>query len=97
VLCPGPVRSNLGKSHRNRPADLREGALKSVNLEEVFSGQSIPYIAAEAAGDLVLDAIRNGTLYVFTHPQAEWVAGIRERLAAIGHAIDAQRFAMHGE
>jgi NAD(P)-dependent dehydrogenase (short-subunit alcohol dehydrogenase family) len=83
VLCPGPVRSDLGRSSRNRPADLLQGSLKDVTLEEAehFQGAPIPYVEPEDAGGLVVDAIRTGEFYILTHP--ELMEFVEERHRAI--------------
>ncbi|NMZ42676.1 SDR family NAD(P)-dependent oxidoreductase [Pseudomonas proteolytica] len=71
VLCPGPVRTNIGNSSRNRPKDLGEGHLADVDLEstEHFRDVHIPWVSPAYTGDLVIDAIKRGDLYVLTHPE----------------------------
>lgn len=87
ILCPGPVRSNIGKSERNRPGDLEPGKLQDVDLENApgFEEMIIPWINASEAGAIVLDAIKSGDLYVFTHPQM--AERITSRHAAIADAL----------
>ena len=69
VLCPGPVRSNLGRSTRNRPAELADG-LVDVDLENSvqFEGQAIDWLSAEDTAALVVRAIKADEFYVITHP-----------------------------
>lgn len=69
ILCPGPVRSDLGRSTRNRPAALA-GALTDVMLEDSvqFQDQAIDWLSAEDSAALVIQAIRRNELYVITHP-----------------------------
>ncbi len=69
ILCPGPVRTDLGSSTRNRPPALA-GGLADVKLEDStqFEDQPIDWLSAEATADLVIDAIRENRRYVITHP-----------------------------
>lgn len=69
ILCPGPVRTDLGNSTRNRPAGYA-GALDDVKLEESaqFESQPIDWLSAEDTADLVIRAIRENVRYVITHP-----------------------------
>ena len=69
ILCPGPVRTDLGTSTRNRPAALA-GALKDVSLEDSvqFQDQPINWLSAEATAAQVIRAIRQNQRYVLTHP-----------------------------
>ena len=71
VLCPGPVRSDLGRSSRNRPVEVAEGHLKDVLLEDAahFQNTVIPYVEPDDAGELVIQGIRRGDLYILTHPE----------------------------
>ncbi len=74
LLCPGPVRTNIGSSARNRGveyaspaagdagADIHERAFRdSINEADWRSADQI----AEAA----LDGVRRGDLWIITHPQ----------------------------
>lgn len=69
VLCPGPVRSDLGSSTRNRPAEL-SGALTDVKLEDSvqFQEQEVDWLSAEDTATLVIRAIRENERYIITHP-----------------------------
>ncbi len=69
VLCPGPVRSNLGRSTRNRPATL-VGGLMDVDLENSvqFEDQPIDWLSAEDTAALVIRAIKADEFYIITHP-----------------------------
>jgi NAD(P)-dependent dehydrogenase (short-subunit alcohol dehydrogenase family) len=71
VLCPGPVRTRIGRSSRNRPEDTSQQGLRDMELEEVahFQGQTIPYVEPDAVGELVLSAVRSGDFYIQTHPE----------------------------
>ncbi len=69
VLCPGPVRSNLGASQRNRPPAMDGGALVDSDLEASEEGGKLRWIDAERVAEILLDAIDNREFYVFTHPE----------------------------
>jgi NAD(P)-dependent dehydrogenase (short-subunit alcohol dehydrogenase family) len=69
VLCPGPVRSNLGVSQRNRPAGLEGGTLVDSDLEASEEGGKLRWIGAERVAEILLDAIDQGEFYAFTHPE----------------------------
>jgi NAD(P)-dependent dehydrogenase (short-subunit alcohol dehydrogenase family) len=69
VLCPEWVRTNIGDADRNRPPEVAEvqpppGApeIRPI-LEALVAGGLDP---AEVAGRVV-DAIRDGTFWIFTH------------------------------
>lgn len=70
ILCPGPVKTSISTSSRNRPADAGVGRLYDVRSEDlgVFDGD-VPYISPEETGGLVIDSIKRGDLYIFTHPE----------------------------
>jgi short-subunit dehydrogenase len=69
VLCPGWVATNITDSRRNWPKDLGEapprieGAVAAQIAELVKNGMKPADVAA-----LVLNAVQNNELYVFTHP-----------------------------
>jgi len=89
VLCPGPVRSDLGRSSRNRPAEVGVGHLKDVQLEDAehFRNTVIPYVEPDEAGEMVIRGIRRGDLYILTHP--EMMGFVNERHERIAAATDA--------
>ena len=89
VLCPGPVRSNLGRSTRNRPAELA-GGLADVDLENTvqFEGQAIDWLSAEDTAALVIRAIKTDEFYVITHPAM--FDQVEERHRAIEQAFRAE-------
>jgi len=84
VLCPGTVRTNIGRSQRNRPASL-SGALVDVDLQQSEMGADMRWIEPEEVGAVVVRAIRNGDLYAFTHPDQK--APILERHQRIADAL----------
>jgi len=90
LLCPGPVRSDLGKSTRNRPADLRGGGLADFDLEDLPQYRdTLPWKEPAEVAEVVVEAIRSGQLYAITHPmQADRVETRAARLlAAFGKRI----------
>lgn len=75
ILIPGPVRTNIMNSTRNRP----EGARGSLFDHDIAT--TIPtewrWITPTDAGGVVVDAIRRGELYAVTHP--EFGPGVHDR------------------
>jgi len=82
VLCPGPVRTNIGELAKNRPTKFGVGdAFRDM---EQAGGTKVPFpsmMEPVEVGALVLNAIRNDELYVITH--GEWRPGAEARHAAI--------------
>lgn len=77
VLCPGWVRTRIGESSRNRPADL-EPAPELEPESAAFLRQLIETGMDPArVADHVVDAVRSGRFYVLTHP--DMTDGIRRR------------------
>ncbi len=95
VLCPGPVRTNIKASSRNRPAALAGGGLTDVDLETSDFGARSRWIDPEDAGEIVALAIQRGDLYAFTHP--EMGPRVEERHQAIAKAFQAAAAAPAGE
>ena len=79
ILAPGPVRSNIQNSRRNRPASLESGGLFDVELDDIglFAG-GVPWKEPRYAGKILADAIEQERLYVTTHP--DMVPRIFERM-----------------
>lgn len=81
VLCPGLVRTNIGDSERNRPAELRNEPLPMT--PERQAGLAAFKAALEASmppaqvADLVFDAIMNEQFYILTDP--DWTEVIQLR------------------
>jgi NAD(P)-dependent dehydrogenase (short-subunit alcohol dehydrogenase family) len=69
VLCPGPVRTNIKHSSRNRPEGLAEGGLQDVDIEQMEMFREARFIEPADVGALVVDAIKQGDLYVLPHPE----------------------------
>ena len=85
VLCPGTVRTNIGASKRNRPTQLSEGGLVDVDIQQTEFGARMRWLEPEAVGAIVVNAIRRGDLYAFTHPDMK--AGVLERHQRIAAAL----------
>ncbi|HWL01368.1 MAG TPA: SDR family NAD(P)-dependent oxidoreductase [Microbacteriaceae bacterium] len=67
LLAPGPVRTNIGASSRNRPDSLR-GGLADVDVASgIASGMR--WIDPITAGRITVRAIEANDLYVPTHPE----------------------------
>jgi len=83
ILCPGPVRSNLKNSQRNRPASLGQGALVDTDIETTEDGAKLRWLEPDQVGEVVVRAIQRGDLYALTHPEmADQPAARQERIAA---------------
>lgn len=80
VLCPGLVDTNIFGSGRNRPNEL-QAETDTSDLASALFGEGTPEermqrlrtMALDPAlvGDMVLHAIRENELYIFTHPEIE--------------------------
>ena len=84
VLCPGPVRSNIKASSRNRPAGL-EGGLADVDLEQDTIHSQMRWLDPEEAGEVVVRAVKRGDFYALTHP--EMGDRVEARFQAIAEAF----------
>lgn len=69
VLLPGPTETRISASMRNRRSHEASG-LADLDLRDsgIFAGD-IPWRTPGEIGDIVLDAIRSGEFYLFTHPE----------------------------
>ena len=91
VLCPSFVRTRIGESGRNRPERYGEAppldpaSPAATMVAEIARRLESGLDPAEAAAR-VLSAIRQGELYVFTHPGMR--GEVNERFAAIQAAMD---------
>ncbi|HEY5411388.1 MAG TPA: SDR family NAD(P)-dependent oxidoreductase [Caulobacteraceae bacterium] len=86
VYCPGPVKSNMGEANAKRPAHLAETGYQPPEglTEEPVKG-AISFVDAwmepEEAGRRILDGVRQGRLYILSHPELR--EAVRERHDAI--------------
>jgi NAD(P)-dependent dehydrogenase (short-subunit alcohol dehydrogenase family) len=78
VFCPGIVNTNIGKSNRNRPADLADSGFKPdakmmAQMQEAMKDMRGPPPGMDAleAGQRVLRGVRNNDLYILTTPEFE--------------------------
>ena len=95
VLCPAWVNTWILDSERSRPAELQnepgselrtvedEAAIQA-RLQAIQTGLSPQHVAEE-----VFDAIRNGKLYILTHP--DWNPFIQKRMERILHEYNPTR------
>jgi len=89
VLCPAFVQTRIHDSHRNRPAQYQSDAASATSesrsskkaKEMVERG-----IEVSIVGKRVVEALNDGELYIFTHPNYRPV--IQQRSAAIDAAFE---------
>jgi NAD(P)-dependent dehydrogenase (short-subunit alcohol dehydrogenase family) len=91
VLCPGFVRTQIASSARNRPerygaAQKHAAGSKAAELAAHLAERAADGLDPDTVAARVLDAMRAGDLYVFTHPEMR--GEVDERLAAIKSALD---------
>ncbi len=82
VLCPGPVKSNIHELARNRPA--RFSPSKAFDEAARQLGRRVVsslWMEPDEVGDMIVNAVRNNTLYVITH--GEWRPAVTARFEAI--------------
>ena len=88
VLCPGVVNTNIFNSERNRPeslpgdskitlgGDLPDDATEA-EREELTRLIRDGALDPAVVGDMVLHAIRENELYIFTHPELKAISDAR--------------------
>jgi len=90
VLCPGWVRTAISDSSRNRPADLQDADLpesaEQAERSEMIRGFVEAGMDPDRVAARVMEAIRDGELYVLTHPEMR--APVEQRFADIVAAFD---------
>jgi NAD(P)-dependent dehydrogenase (short-subunit alcohol dehydrogenase family) len=89
VLCPGFVKTRIHESRRNRPdaygPDSRAAAPIEAPPSPVLSGIDVAPVAAR-----VVEAVKAGELYIFTHPEFKGAVAARfERILAAFDAASA--------
>lgn len=93
LLAPGPVRSNIQTSTRNRPAE-QSGALKDIDSSNsVASGER--WATPKEVGEFVVRAIVAGDAYALTHP--DWFERVEARSESIKAAFGKYPLAESGE
>lgn len=78
VMPPGPVRTDISSSTRNRPASAAAGALANVDLESAPGADSLRWLSPKEAGAVVVEAIRSDAFLALTHP--EWLPLVAARM-----------------
>ena len=92
VLCPGPVKTGILKSERNRPAELGASKLSREDIEAVMRSSdpaNTTFIEPERAARAVLEAVRRNEPYVITHPGSKGL--VEARFRALLDAYDRTR------
>ena len=81
AVCPSLVRTQFFSAHRNRPAELSDGAPESDaeqrRIDAITEGVQTPDDIAAA----MLEGVRANRLWVF--PNRERLTAIRQRFAAV--------------
>src|SRR4029453_18415123 len=92
VLCPGPVKTGILRSERNRPAELGSSKLSREDVSAVMSASdaaNTTFIEPERAPRAVLEAVRRNEPYVITHPGSRGL--VEARFRGILDAYDTAR------
>jgi NAD(P)-dependent dehydrogenase (short-subunit alcohol dehydrogenase family) len=87
ILCPGPVRTNIYWSQRNRPANLAAGGFRDIAHSSNIRDLKVtakPMLPSEV-GKLVADSIQDGRLYAITHPDMFGPIEARHTAIAAAH------------
>ncbi len=82
VLCPMQVTTNIYDSARNRPAELGGPTEATAQRDDSATAS----ISAEAVAGMVVDGVKKGELYIFTHPQSR--GPIRRRFERIDRSFE---------
>ena len=92
AFCPGPVRSQIGKSAETRPADLANTGYAEWDKRRASgSGLSTSlWMDPVEVGEIVVEGVQKNWLYIFTH--SEFGPGIRERCDAVMAAVPDKPF-----
>ncbi|MBU0557687.1 MAG: SDR family NAD(P)-dependent oxidoreductase [Alphaproteobacteria bacterium] len=82
VLMPGPIKSRIHESGQNRPERFR-GNSGFAETEQQLAKRVVSdtWMEPTEVGDMIVDAIRNNTLYVSTH--GNWKETVEERFKAL--------------
>jgi NAD(P)-dependent dehydrogenase (short-subunit alcohol dehydrogenase family) len=97
VLCPGPIRTNIGELARNRPAKFGVG--EAFQKAEQAGATHVPFpsmMEPAEVGQLVLKAVQNDELYIITHGEWRQMAQSRHAqiIAAMPEKLDPALLAM---
>jgi len=86
VLMPGPIKSRIHESGQNRPERFRQGSGFKENEEQLAQRVvADSWMEPTEVGDMIVDAIRNNTLYVITH--GNWKEQVEQRFRAMIDAM----------
>jgi NAD(P)-dependent dehydrogenase (short-subunit alcohol dehydrogenase family) len=87
AFCPGPVRTQIGKSGETRPSHLANTGYAETDRQRATGrGLNVSlWMDALDVGNIVLNGIRRNDLYIFTH--SEFGPGLQERCDAIMAAV----------
>jgi NAD(P)-dependent dehydrogenase (short-subunit alcohol dehydrogenase family) len=97
VLCPGPIRTNIGELAKNRPPQFGVG--DAFREAEEAGATKVPFpsmMEPAEVGSLVLNAVLHNELYVITHGEWRPMAEARHaaQLAATPTRLDPALVAM---
>jgi NAD(P)-dependent dehydrogenase (short-subunit alcohol dehydrogenase family) len=82
VLCPGPVKSNIHELEQNRPTRFTQSNAFAESAKRLGKRTVSPlWMEPEEVGGMILNAVRNDTLYVITH--GEWRPAVVSRFEAL--------------
>ena len=84
VLCPFFVATGIGKSHRNRPAELSaDKPTKSQIIQQAMTGKAVGSgkVSAADVAQRVFDAMDKNQFYIYSHPKA--IQSVQTRLEDI--------------
>jgi len=80
VLCPGFVQTGIAQSDRNRPEWAPEHDPDHAAERNSFIGAMVDAgIAPDVVATSVLDAVRDGTFYILTHPELKPALALRHQ------------------
>lgn len=81
LLAPGPVKTNMPKAERNRPADVPAASepARLATLERLSRLAEEKGLEPRAVADMVMSAIRGKEFFILPHPELAF-AGVRKRL-----------------
>jgi NAD(P)-dependent dehydrogenase (short-subunit alcohol dehydrogenase family) len=72
VLCPGFVQTRIAESDRNRPSWAPEHEVEgAAEMRAAIQSLVDAGIPADVVGKRVLEAVRNDTFYILTHPELD--------------------------
>ena len=72
VLCPGFVQTRIAESDRNRPAWAPDREVEGApEMRAAIQAMVESGIATASVADAVLEAVRNDTFYILTHPELD--------------------------